>query len=225
MVDALVVTARDPTEAIALPAHWNSLQFGAMSEVIPEQLTKSQAARRERAIAAAVELAAEGGYEAVQMRGVAQRADIALGTLYRYFSGKDHLLAAAQVQWVHALEARVGAKPPRGDTTAERLVDILRRATRAMEREPRLSAALVTAMSASDPQVAECQDEVAQAMFRIQSQAFPEDFDSALAERIARVLGHVWYSSLVGWVNGWVGIGEAGDELDLAAHLMLDQFG
>jgi hypothetical protein len=35
----------------------------------------------------------------------------------------------------------------------------------------------------------------------------------------------VWYSSLVGWVNGWVGIAEAGDELDSAAHLMLDQYG
>ncbi len=196
-----------------------------MADVVPEHLTKSQAARRERAIAAALELASEGGYEAVQMRDVAQRADIALGTLYRYFSGKDHLLAAAQVEWVEALEARVGTKPPRGETTADRLVDLLRRATRAMEREPKLSAALVTAMSGSDPQVAECQQDIAQSMLRIQLQAFPDGFDEARASEIARVLGHVWYSSLVGWVNGWLGITEAGDELDLAAHLLLDQYG
>ena len=29
---------------------------------------------------------------------------------------------------------------------------------------------------------------------------------------------------VVGWVNGWVGITEAGSELALAVHLMLDPF-
>jgi AcrR family transcriptional regulator len=195
-----------------------------MADTISEQLTKSQAARRERAIRAALELGAEGGYDAVQMRDVAQRADIALGTLYRYFSGKDHLLAAALVEWVNDLEQRVSLKPPKGETTAERIVDILRRATRAMEKEPKLSAAVVTALSSPDPQVAQCQQDIAQAMLRIQSRAFPEDFDPGLQARIIRALGHVWFSSLVGWVNGWVGITEAGDELDVAAHLMLDQY-
>ncbi|NIR40846.1 MAG: helix-turn-helix transcriptional regulator, partial [Actinobacteria bacterium] len=36
-------------------------------------------------------MAHEGGYEAVQMRAVAERADVALGTIYRYFNGKDDL--------------------------------------------------------------------------------------------------------------------------------------
>ena len=63
-----------------------------------ETLTPNQAARRERVIDAALELAAEGGYDAVQMRDVAGRAQVALGTIYRYFSSKDHLLAAAQVE-------------------------------------------------------------------------------------------------------------------------------
>ena len=61
--------------------------------------TPRQVARRDGAIRAAIELASEGGYEAVRMRDVAARADIALGTLYRYFSSKDHLLAAAMAVW------------------------------------------------------------------------------------------------------------------------------
>ena len=37
----------------------------------------------------------KGGYDAVQMRTVAERADVALGTLYRYFPSKIHLLVRA----------------------------------------------------------------------------------------------------------------------------------
>src|SRR5690606_13408402 len=82
-------------------------------------LTKSQAARRDRVIRAALDLGASGGYDAVQMRDVATSAGVALGTIYRYFSSKDHLLAAAMVEWTHDLERRVGQRPPRGDTVAE----------------------------------------------------------------------------------------------------------
>ncbi len=192
---------------------------------IGDQLTKSQAARRERVIAAAMQLGAEGGYDAVQMRDVATRANVALGTIYRYFSSKDHLLAAALVEWANDLERRVGQRPPRGVTTADRVVDILGRATRAMEKEPDLSAAVITALSSSEPKVVTCQREVGIVMDRIQSQAFPPEFDPELRATITRMLGHVWFSSLVGWTNGWFGMGDAGDELATAAHLVLDQYG
>ena len=67
--------------------------------IAPEGLTRSQKARRTRVIEAAMALASEGGYDAVQMRDVAERADVALGTIYRYFASKDQLLAAALVEW------------------------------------------------------------------------------------------------------------------------------
>jgi AcrR family transcriptional regulator len=194
-----------------------------MSEPV-DQLTKSQAARRARVISVAMELASEGGYEAVQMRDVATQANVALGTIYRYFLGKDHLLAAALVEWVRDLERRVVLRPPKGDTVAERMADILRRATVAMERDPLLSAAVVTALSKPDPQVADCQQEVTLVMTRIQAVAFPADFDPELRTRINSALGHVWFASLLGWVNGWGGIADAGAELSSAVHLILDQY-
>ncbi len=45
----------------------------------------SQAARRQRVLVSALDLAADGGHEAVQMRDVATSAGVALGTIYRYF--------------------------------------------------------------------------------------------------------------------------------------------
>ena len=52
----------------------------------------AQRDRRRRIIDATLALASKGGYDAVQMRAVAEKADVALGTLYRYFPSKIHLL-------------------------------------------------------------------------------------------------------------------------------------
>ena len=79
-----------------------------------DPLTKSQAARRQRVLLAALELGADGGYEAVQMRDVAASAEVALGTIYRYFPSKDALLAAAMLEWMEDLERRVTQRAPAG---------------------------------------------------------------------------------------------------------------
>jgi AcrR family transcriptional regulator len=190
----------------------------------PVTLSPSQAARRERVVRAALDLGAAGGYDSVQMRDVATSAGVALGTIYRYFSSKDHLLAAAMVEWVHDLERRVAQRPPKGDTTAERVVGVLRRATRAMEREPKLSEAVVTALLSPDRGAAACQEDVSASMTRILSHALGADFDPAFQTQITRTLGHVWFSSLIGWVNGWSGMDKVADEVELATHLVLDSY-
>ena len=43
----------------------------------------AQRDRRKRILDATLALACKGGYDAVQMRAVAEQADVALGTLYR----------------------------------------------------------------------------------------------------------------------------------------------
>lgn len=59
-----------------------------------ENVVRRLAARHDAIIAAAREVAAEGGMAAVQIVPVAQRAGIAAGTVYRYFPGKTDLVAA-----------------------------------------------------------------------------------------------------------------------------------
>jgi AcrR family transcriptional regulator len=193
-------------------------------EVATATLTKSQAARRQRVVTAALALGADGGYDAVQMREVAAHAGVALGTIYRYFSSKDHLLAEAQVEWLLDLDRRVSKKPPKGESVVERVIEVLRRATRAMEQEPRLAEALIVALTSTDPHAARCQRETGEVITRIMASSFPNDFDRATRDDIVRVLGHVWFSSLIGWVNRWYGFDHVGEEVELAAHLLLDQY-
>src|SRR5260221_10337556 len=142
-------------------------------------LTQSQAARRGRVIEAALSLGSEGGYDAVEMRDVAPTAGVALGTIYRYFSSKDRLLAETLVEWANELGRKVSRKPPKGEILSDRVIDVLRRATRGMELEPKLSEAVITALSSTDPHAARCQREVGEVMNGIIASAFPDDFDPA----------------------------------------------
>jgi TetR/AcrR family transcriptional regulator, cholesterol catabolism regulator len=188
--------------------------------VLPRSLTRAQEARRQRVIDAAMELGLEGGYEAVQMRDVAARAHVAMGTVYRYFSSKDHLLAAALVFWVEQLDARLAQVPARGTVASERVLDVLERALRAMGRQPQLVAAVFASLASPDVAAIECQQQMGAVMDGIVIRAIGEPQPPDHAER-TRIIGHVWYSSLVGWVNGWSDMDRVRDELAIAVRLLL----
>lgn len=183
-------------------------------------LTPDQQDRRRRLIDAAFELGAEGGYDAVQMREVAATANVALATIYRNFSSKDHLLAAAMTEWTIRLGARVAQSPPRGDTAEDQMVDVLHRACRAMERQPKLSAALVRALSSSDAGVRDSGSEVRRS---IASMGDPilSGLDPRVRADILAVLGHVWYSSLVSWANGRSTFDNVNTELERACRVLI----
>ena len=88
------------------------------------------------------------------MRDVSAIANVSLATIYRYFSSKDHLLAAAMTEWTDEAAGPGGPvaaagrhrRPTRSSTCSSR-------ACRAMARQPKLSAALVRALASSDPGV------------------------------------------------------------------------
>jgi AcrR family transcriptional regulator len=183
-------------------------------------LTGAQAARRQRVIDAAMELGADGGYDAVQMRDVAARAQVAMGTVYRYFSSKDHVLAAALAGWAEALEGRLAQVPPRGATPADRVADVLRRAVRGIDRKPRMMAAMVSALSSLDPGAVACQHELDATMERIIRRAIGEPEPADVTD-IIRIIEHVWFSSLLSWMNGRSDVQTMGSELEVAARLLL----
>ena len=185
-------------------------------------LTERQAARREWIVQAATELASEGGYDAVQMREVSARANVALGTLYRYFSSKDQLLVAVMGYWARELEAQIQARPPKGETLADRVTDVLRRAARAMQEAPELTASLVTAMSSlssDDPPALEATREVYVTVTDLIRSAQRDG--EVVRDEVIRVLAMVWFAALFARVRGWEDPRQMGDDLENAVRLLV----
>jgi TetR/AcrR family transcriptional regulator, cholesterol catabolism regulator len=181
----------------------------------------AQRERRKRIIDATLALASKGGYEAVQMRAVAERADVALGTLYRYFPSKIHLLVSGLVREFERAEEKLQRKQISGDTRAERMIFVLNWVTKNMQREPLLTEAMTRAFMFADPSAASEVNAVAAVMEKILTGAMHDGEPTADERAIARVIGDVWLSNLVAWVTRRASANDVANHLELAARLLL----
>jgi len=186
-------------------------------------LTPVQRQRRQRILDAAVVLAAEGGYDAVQMREVALRADVALGTLYRYFSSKEHLLVSALAGEVAGIRERLAERPPRGADDAERVMDVIRRSMRSLQRQPNVIAAMLKSLISAGPGVGEAVGPIGAQMTEIVVGAMRHDHP-ATADRdraVATVVQQVWLASLLWWVAGRAPVSVVEENIGRAVDLLL----
>jgi AcrR family transcriptional regulator len=188
----------------------------------------AQRERRKRILDATLALAAKGGYEAVQMRTVAERADVALGTLYRYFPSKIHLLVSGLAREFERAQERLDRAPIPGDTAYERMLYVLGRVTRSMQRDPLLIEAMTRAFMFADPSaaaevntVARLMETVARLMEDMLTKAMHDGEPTADERAIARIIGDVWLSNLVAWVTRRASANDVASHLELAARLLL----
>ncbi|HUR15522.1 MAG TPA: TetR family transcriptional regulator [Mycobacteriales bacterium] len=187
-----------------------------------ETETAAQRARRERILAATLALAARGGYEAVQMREVAERSEVALGTLYRYFPSKIHLLVSAMNAETERLAARLSRRQVPGATRAERVSFVLERSTRSLQRDPLLTEAMIRALMAADASVAAEVSLVRQGMSdlivaAIRGDDAPTDHD----EELAAILQDVWFARQIAWLGGRIGAADVWRDIHTAITLVL----
>jgi AcrR family transcriptional regulator len=181
----------------------------------------AQRDRRNRILDATLALASKGGYDAVQMRTVADRADVALGTLYRYFPSKIHLLVSALAAELERTQDKLDRKPIPGDTPYDRVLYMLGRMTKSLQREPMLTEAMTRAFMFADPSAATEVNAVARLMERLFTRAMHEGEPTADEVAVARVIGDVWLSSLVAWVTRRASASDVSAQLELAARLLL----
>ncbi|MDH2416498.1 TetR family transcriptional regulator [Nocardioides sp. CER19] len=185
----------------------------------------AQRERRTRMLDATIGLASEGGFDAVQMREVAERADVALGTLYRYFPSKIHLLVAALYRELETTEARTATRATPGDTPHERVMFMLSRMTRGLQKQPQLTEALVRAFMFADATVSDEIHSVGMRLTTMISRAIAGDpeHDEATDEEAAiiRIIADVWLAALVSWVTGRTSAAEVERSVDVAVGLLL----
>lgn len=194
-------------------------EAGALAEA--ERGTAAQRDRRRRILEATLALASKGGYEAVQMRTVAENAEVALGTLYRYFPSKIHLLVSALAVEFDRIQEGIDRTRIQGDSPYERTLFVLGRVTRVMQREPQLTEAMTRAFLFADPSAAAEVNLVGLKMEHMFTRAMHEGEPTADDKAIARVIGDVWLANLVAWVTRRASANDVINHLELATRLLL----
>jgi AcrR family transcriptional regulator len=186
----------------------------------PESLTASQFARRERIVKVALDLLVNGDYEKIQMKDVAEASDVALGTVYRYFTSKEHLFAAVQIEWVKSLHRQILKRPPSGQSNLERLSQVLHMSVRAFQLQPQFYRVLLVLEVAKDPfakELFEVMSRETEATYRESLAGLDETTASDLLRIVLAVLG----AELRRWVLGRQSIDEVKQNLDAALSLLL----
>ena len=203
--------------------------LSSMNSLTYEDLgSAAQRDRRKRILDATIALASKGGFDAVQMRAVAERADVALGTLYRYFPSKIHLLVSALAREFEQANANFDRRPIPGDTPPDRVMYVLGRTTRGLQRDPNLTEALTRAFMFADASVANEIHVVGMHVTRMLMRALkdpetPSDEIEPTEEdiAIAKVIGDVWLASLVQWVTGRASAVDVSKSMETAVRLLL----
>ena len=161
-------------------------------------------------LSVALELADAGGWDAVQMREVASGADVAIGTLYRYFPSKEHLLVSVMLQQIRELSERMTQRPVRGPDGAQRVGAVLGRANKALQGAPEVTKAMIKALVSGNTDVAPVVGMVRDEMSRLLSTAYrgvdgseAPVADESPADRLRiELLSDIWLATLVSWICG-----------------------
>jgi AcrR family transcriptional regulator len=181
-------------------------------------MTSGQLARRQRVLDAVVELVSAGSDEDLQMKEIADRSGVALGTIYRYFSSKDHVMAAALVEWTRGLERRIESNSGPNGSAADQLVAIFRQALKAYQRHPTFARLLIFVANSSDPFASECYRQMGPVVFATFD---PPDLDIDTRQHVLTLVGALWYHELVEWVKGRRSIDQVRTSLEGAARFLL----
>ncbi|MFC7010718.1 TetR family transcriptional regulator [Streptomyces viridiviolaceus] len=196
-------------------------EAGSVRRAASPPLTERQEARRRRILHTTARLACRGGFEAVQMREVAESSQVALGTLYRYFPSKVHLLVATMQDQLEHLHATLRKSPPAGETAADRVAQTLMRAFRALQREPRLAEAMARALTFADRSVSPEVDQVSRQTTAIILDAMG-GLENPTPEQLSavRVIEHTWHSTLITWLAGRASIAQVQVDIETVCRLI-----
>ncbi len=190
----------------------------ALADVQPAAPQKRQ--RRAMILDAALVIGSEGGYDAVQMRKVAERANIAVGTLYRYFPSKVHLLVSVLGRQFERFDASHNWAVT-GATPHQRLRRVVDRINDEWQRNLALTEAMTRAFVFADTSAAEEVAHAANVFEGMLARALSGGEPREEQHDIARVICDVWLANLTVWLTRRVPAAEVCQRLDHAMRLLV----
>ena len=197
------------------PPEANSVACEKRTAVAPP--SHASARRRETILDAALLVAASGGYEAVHMRTVAEQAGIAVGTLYRYFPAKTHLLVAALTREFRRLGS-AGDWASGDATPLERLERLTAHLHDHWQRDPWLTSAMTRAFALADTSAAAELDRAA-AEIQILLAHTLRGGDPTLTDlHVAGIIFDVWLANLVAFSGNLASAADTRERIDRATR-------
>lgn len=200
--------------------------MSAMVEASPVRPAAMPSTRRQheqykRMLDAAEELAMTRELDHVQMHDVAKHANVAIGTLYRYFPTKRHLFVSALVRESERLVGRIPVLPDGEQTPADRVGEALVRALRGLTRRRMLAIAMIrssnSASLAEVPDLMQIEKRFHELISEVAGLSDPTDEDEA----VIRLLVHQWFGCIQVCLNGGLTVAQAEADLRRASQLLM----
>lgn len=179
-----------------------------------------QRARQLRILKAAARLADDNGLDRVQMQEVARSAEVAIGTLYRYFPSKTHLFTAVMAEQIERFGQQL-PEPCAYASPAEAVFEVLVSAMRNLLRRPALAHAMIRSTNAAHAPTVNDAERVETGFRSIMLRAWGVEDPTEQQLRRVRLLALLWYSILQSRLNNRASVTDTETDLRLACALLL----
>jgi AcrR family transcriptional regulator len=158
------------------------------------------ARKRENILDCTTQIATNGGYDAVKMRAVADSAGIAVGTLYRLYPSKPHVLVAVLAREFE----RIGADRDWAATAGSsrlRVEHLNARLCQEWHTRPALTEAVTRAFVLADGSASAEVDRAEAVIEHLIGLAIAGGEPNPRQHRLAAIISNIWLASLIAWVR------------------------
>jgi AcrR family transcriptional regulator len=181
----------------------------------------SRVRTRRRILDAAFGLAAQGGYDALQVRAIAQRAGVSSRTIYENFASLDSLLIIAVAERSDVLDWRQIQSFPDGPTPAARVNELIDELTATVTANRTVTVALCRALLSGKPDVAQHVRGFREATRAALAAAITAEPPTRTDREVAEILESTWFTALAGWATGTAGDTDISEIMRSATRLLL----
>lgn len=176
--------------------------------------------RRSDIVTAAFALAVHG-YDAVQLRVVADRAGVATGTVYQYFSSKDDLLMACFHRWILTSERAIRHELALIDDPAGRLHRVVRDMTESLCAAGVFAESVSRAYLCADQGANANAEHARDALSRVFAGVDPSDISPDGLLEVSGLFADCWVMNVLSVVHGRITVEELHRRLTRTASVLM----